>query len=126
MKIINIYFRYNSYLAFECSVSLSVDRNLVRYKSNTKDGIFQDYESVFLRHPHDVKFFVDYCNGILNWNDYYDVGIMIDGEYWDLLLDFDDGSIRKYQGENGKPDYFDDFVSTFETLIGKPISFLPK
>ena len=69
----------------------------------------------------DQKMVFDYLNSlyglICEWKDEYINSHMIDGEYWNLSIIFNDGSKKEYRGKASYPYNFDAFESLNQKLI---------
>ena len=116
---------YNSYLGYACTVSIDISSGIVRYKNNFcyKSGSFHEQESLLLCNKQEAERFATDSLYILDWKQYYGIGVTIDGQYWYLKIELSDGTTRMIKGENGKPNNFSDFIMSFEQLISKPIEF---
>ena len=121
IKVIKLWF--NSLTAFICEVHLNIETGRVFYKTNFNDklsafhethihGKLPNYESFFLVDLERAKHFGKYAFNTMSWNSYYGTerGICIDGVYWNLYLELENGSIREIVGENEMPDDFEEFV----------------
>ncbi|MCL2867157.1 MAG: ATP-grasp domain-containing protein [Clostridia bacterium] len=134
LKINKIRFWYNSLYALTSEVSIEIASGKVIYKTNFKDeqsvsqsvrlfGKLPYYESFFLVAQDKAQRFGKYAEKVLLWKPYYGVGRCIDGFYWNLSVELEDGSKKEFVGENGEPDDFDEFVMRFERLIKKQLSY---
>ena len=134
IEIIKIKFWYNSLYAFECFVDFDLLAEQVIYITNMDTGLFADYNFIaliFKKLMYSKSFFLidnnssiefgKYAERALLWQAYYGTGYCIDGQYWELITQMENGKSHKSRGENGKPNDFGEFVEKFELLLKKPI-----
>jgi len=134
MKITKIRLWYNSLYALTSEAEIEVTTGKVFYKTNFDDKLpvnyyahlrnqLAFYECFFLINKEQAERFAEYSLITLNWKSFYGIkgSVYIDGTYWNLALEMEDGSIREIVGENGEPDDFDEFVYRFEQLIKKQL-----